>query len=157
MATHTLHYSLPSYIPLKEAAKLTGLPAAALRERIAAGTIRAITLNGEMAVSKQSAVQAARQGVPKEKLPEYRQFEHLKGQEIWVAEAGRKYGLYTSTLTRWASDGIIRKLRIVGNKVFLNEQDVAYCAFVYGQFGGQGKRIFNPDGTPYTPRALQTA
>ncbi len=148
---------LPDYISLREAVRITGFSVRALQERIHAGTIRAITINGEIAVSKQSAIQAARQGVPKEKLVEYKQFEHLKGSPIWAAEAERRYGVLQRTLINWVKSGFIKRLGSQGNRVLLDEADVAYCVFVYKQTGGQGKRIFNPDGTPYTPKALQIA
>jgi hypothetical protein len=40
-----------------------------------------------------------------------------------------------------------------GNKILLDEADVAYCKSIYERMGGgQGKRIFNGDGTPFTPK-----
>ncbi len=157
MATHTLHYSLPAYIPLKEAAKLTGLPVSTLREHIAAGTIRAITVNGEMAVSKQSAIQLARQALPREQLPEYEQFDHLKKSSIGINEAAKKYNVAFSTLRQWSQHGYIKRVGKDKNKVLLDEQDVAYCVFIYKRNRGQGKRVFNRDGSPFTPKHLQLA
>ena len=156
MTSQSTH-SLPTYISLPDASHLAGLPIRALQERIRAGTIKAITINGEIAVSKQSAIQVARQSMPKEQLPEYKQFQHLKGKAIWISESARKYEVANPTLVRWSQAGYIKRLGRNGNKVLLDEADVAYCAFVYKQVGGQGKHIFNSDGTPYTPRALQTA
>jgi len=147
--------ALPSYVPLGQAAKLTGLTISSLSERIKAGTIRAITINGEIAVSAQDA----KQSVSKEDLPEYKQFKHLKGKPIWISEAARVYDVPHPVISRWVKSGIIKRIGKDSNKTLIDEADMAYCAFIYRQTGGQGKRIFNPDGTPYTPKskALQSA
>ncbi len=153
MRTH----QLPTYISLTEASNLTGLSMRALREHITAGVVKAIMIHGELAVSKQSALQVARADVPKEDLPEYKQFRRLKGKSISITGAEQKYGISTQTISRWVQNGYIGQLGREGRKVLVDEADVAYCASVYKQIGGQGKRIFNPDGTPYTPKVLQIA
>ncbi len=36
----------------------------------------------------------------KEDLPEYKKYAHLKGKEIWVSEAARKYNLLHPTILK---------------------------------------------------------
>jgi predicted site-specific integrase-resolvase len=87
--------------------------------------------------------------LPKEELPEYQLNADLKGVPISINEAGRKYKLNTSTLTRWMQRGLIYQLGKDGRKTMLDEADVAYCAQVYRQNSGQGKWAFNDAGHPY--------
>ncbi len=89
----------------------------------------------------------------KEDLEEYKQFAHLAGEEIGIREVSNKYSLASSTLTRWSQAGYIERMANDGYRTYLNEQDVAYCAFVHEKRGGRGKRVFNKDGTPYKTKA----
>ena len=85
----------------------------------------------------------------KEDLPEYKKHAHLKGVGIGISEATRKYDLVLSSVQRWVQAGYIARLGTEKNKVLIDEADVAYCAEIYRQRQGQGKWLFNPDGTPY--------
>jgi hypothetical protein len=93
----------------------------------------------------------------REKLPEFQQFKHLKRQPIGIREAARKYGpdygVYNELLIRWRNAGWIEQLGRHGKRVLLDEQQVAYCSLIYSRSSGRGKRVFNPDGTPFTPKA----
>lgn len=80
------------------------------------------------------------------------QFAHLEGIRIHVSEAARKYNIPNPTISRWAKKGYIKILGKIGNKTMLNEADVARCADVYQERGGQGRWLFNPDGSPYFPK-----
>ena len=77
----------------------------------------------------------------------------MAGEKIWISEATRKYGVSQRTLSRWVKAKYIERLDSDGYRVYLNEQDVAYCSAVYEERSGQGKRIFNKDGTPYKTKA----
>jgi len=46
-----------------------------------------------------------------EATPEYKRFQHLKGVEIHVAEAGRKYDVPHQTIVRWKQKGFVKVLR----------------------------------------------
>ena len=92
------------------------------------------------------------QGLSKEDLPEYKMYAHLKGNPIWIREASRRYKVSPDTLSEWCRKGYIRKLGTDGNKVLIDEADVAYCASIYARVARQGRRVFNPDGTPYRPK-----
>jgi len=89
-----------------------------------------------------------------------KEFSHLRGQEISLSEASRRYGTKDVPITymnfgHWAKTGRIKILRNNGYQVMIDEADAAYCAKIYHemfkQFGGQmaGRRIFDKDGNPY--------
>jgi len=110
------------------------------------GKLRAAVMtDGSIGISQQSVNEL----LPKEALPEYRENEELRRTPISINEAGRKYQLNTSTLTRWMQRGLIRRLGKDGRKTLLDEADVAYCARVYLQNSGQGKWVFDRAGRPY--------
>ena len=104
--------------------------------------------DGEMVVTEESLP------LKKEDLPEYKKYLHLKGVGIGIAEAARKYSLNVSSVHRWAQSDYIARLGMDKNKVLLDEADVAYCSEIYHQRRGKGKWLFNPDGTPYKPKAI---
>ncbi len=110
------------------------------------GKLRAAVMtDGSIGISQQSVNEM----LPKEALPEYQLNAGLQGVPISINEAGRKYKLNTSTLTRWMQRGLIRQLGKDGRKTLLDEADVAYCARVYRQNSGQGKWAFDDSGRPY--------
>jgi hypothetical protein len=90
--------------------------------------------------------------MPKSDLPEYQRVAHLAGVSIHVREAARKYNIPFQTISRWVQRGLIKRLGMHGQKVMIDEADIAYCAQVYHAKHGQGKWLFNPDGTPYIPK-----
>ncbi|MBT3322860.1 MAG: hypothetical protein HN392_11315 [Anaerolineae bacterium] len=140
--------SLPSYISLNEAGKRLDLNDERLQDLIRAGTLKAIRMKGETIVDEEKVEEIAIQP-KKEELEEYKQFSHLAGEKIWATEAARKYQISRSTISRWARLDYIARLDSDGYRVYLDEQDVAYCVSVYEERKGQGKRVFNKDGTPY--------
>jgi predicted site-specific integrase-resolvase len=140
--------TLPSYISISEAGKRLGIPPLHLQDLIRVGTLKAARIKGEMVVDEEKVDEIATQP-KKEDLEEYKQFSHLKGEPIWASEAARKYGAPQQTLSRWVKAKYIERLETDGYRVFLNEQDVAYCCAIYEKRKGQGRRIFNKDGTPY--------
>ena len=146
--------TLPTFLPLSEAARKYGMEEARLRTLIEKGKIRAGVVAGEMVVSEEEVRGEAIQekGLRKEDLPEYQMHEHLKGVPIWIRKAEEKYGIPNQTLWRWMKAGIITYLGKSGNKVLVDEADVAYCNEVYKRRGKQGRVLFNPDGTPYKPK-----
>ncbi len=137
----------PSYISLSEAARRMRVSVKDARTMLLSGKIQGGTLpNGEMIVTVASLP------MKKEDLPEYQKYSHLANLEIGIAEAARKYGMAFSTIQRWAQVGYISQISRSGQKILLNEQDVAYCVGVYRKIGSRGRRLFNPDGTPYKPK-----
>ena len=145
--------SLPKLLPLSKAAQALGISEEDLRTQIEAGKIQAGVLpDGEIVVSMSNGNNSAKH-IPKEELPAYKKHAHLQEVEIGVNEAGRKYDLVARTISGWVKAGYIRKLRQEGQKVLLDEADVAYCAEIYHARRGQGKWLFNPDGTPYQTKS----
>ena len=139
--------TLPTYIPLKDAAKKYGLSMRELRKLAESGKIAAATLpDGDVIVNEIEL----KSPLKKEDLPEYKRYAHLKGEEIGMNEAARKYNIGPVTIYGWVKKGIISIIRREGQKVLINEADVAYCAEIYRSRGGsQGKRIFDRNGLPY--------
>jgi excisionase family DNA binding protein len=141
--------ALPMFISTTEAAHQLGVSEARLRHMIETGTIKAANIGEEIVVSEASI----RGFIPKDQLPEYKKYTHLKGVPIWLSEAARKYDITLSVVHRWVERGYITRLGQDKNKIILNEQDVAYCSEIYHANKGQGKWLFNADGTPYVPRS----
>jgi hypothetical protein len=90
--------------------------------------------------------------IPKEELPEYQQFAHLRGVGISISAAARKYQVPQQTISRWLQRGIIARIGMEKNRVLIDEADVAYCAEIRRNRPGAGRWLFHDNGTPYTPR-----
>jgi hypothetical protein len=130
---------LEQYIPLPQAAKRLKISAASLQGLIDSGNIRAVKLNGTVAVAESELKQV----ITRE------QFKYLRGMPITISEAAEKYSIGKITFRQWTQRGYIRVLK-EGYGMELDEADVAYCAAVYQAQGGtRGKRLFNEDGHPY--------
>lgn len=143
--------TIDNLLPLTEAARKFGVAEGNLRALVDKGKIRAGKLpSGEIVVSEQDT--QAQKPTAKEDLPEFKKHAHLKGTPIWIGEAARKYNLLQQTISKWVKMGIIRRIGEEGYKVLVDEADVAYCAEIYHQRGGQGRWLFNSDGTPYQPK-----
>jgi predicted site-specific integrase-resolvase len=139
---------LPTFISLSEASERTGLSRIALNRAIKSDTLRAVK-------NERGGILVAQEDI--ENLITKEQFEHLRGQKLGIAEAGRKYGIPQPTLSRWSMAGYIKRLGRKGKKVLIDEADVAYCAAVYRmKDGGPGKRIFDDNGLPYRPKDPRT-
>ena len=144
--------ALPTYIPISDAARKYGYKVAELRKMAESGKIDAVQLpDGDVVVSENTVKNTLR----KEDLPEYRRYKHLAGVEIGITEAAGKYEIPQQTISRWVQRGFISRLGQDGRKVLIDEQDVAYCANIYEGRKGQGKWLFNPNGTPYLLKAHQ--
>ena len=140
---------LPRFVPLPKAAQQLAMTEDELRKLIDSGKIDAIALpDGDVAVSEEDMTEPLR----KEDLPEYKKHKKLSGLGMGINEAANKYNIPFSTLRGWINKGYIDKVGRDGQKVLVDEQDVAYCAEIYEQRGGPGKWLFNPDGTPYKPK-----
>ncbi|MCX7976597.1 MAG: hypothetical protein N2646_05950 [Bellilinea sp.] len=151
--------TLPTFLPVSEAARKYGLEETHLRALIEKGKIRAGVVAGEMVVSEDEVRGEAIQekGLRKEDLPEYQKHAHLKGQAIWISEAARRYGIPHPTILKWVRIGIIHVLGREANKVLIDEADVAYCSEIYKKRGKPGRILFNADGTPYKPKTRPLA
>jgi transposase-like protein len=159
--------TLPTFLPIPEAARKYGLEEARLRQLVEKGKIRAGVVAGEMVVSEEEVQKRVEReiqkraereqgsGVRKEDLPEWKQFSHLDGKGIGLSEAAQSYKVNAPTIYRWYKAGFIRKVgkKTVrgGTKMLLNEADVAYCAYVYLHSGwSRGKRVFRKEGLPHS-------
>jgi predicted site-specific integrase-resolvase len=143
--------TLPTYLPIAEAAHKYGMSVSRLRALINDGTIKAAMVMNNLVVDEDEVAKTIQR---KEDLPEYKKHAHLKGKEIWVSEAARKYNLLQATVSKWVKAGIIKQIGTKGNKILIDEADVAYCAEIYHsiQAGKQGRTLFDDKGLPYKPK-----
>ncbi|GAB4477268.1 MAG: hypothetical protein Kow0088_15940 [Anaerolineales bacterium] len=76
--------TLPTFLPVSEAARKYGLEEARLRQWIEQGKIRAGVIAGEMVVSEDEVRGQAieEKGLRKEDLPEYKKHAHLRGKAL---------------------------------------------------------------------------
>jgi hypothetical protein len=136
---------LERFMTLEQAAQQLRQDAAGVIRLIESGALRAAILPDNTIGVSLASVQAL---LPREELPDYQDFAHLKGNPISISDAARKYGIHTSTLTRWMQRGYIAQLGKDGRRTLLDEADVAYCAKVYLSDSGQGKWLFDDKGKP---------
>jgi len=148
--------TLPTFLPLPEAAKKFGMTEAILYERVEAGTIAAgILSDGEIVVSKDNIVPKANGANDiNDRLRAIRRedFEHLRGQAITVTEAAKKYGIVKRTILEWAKQKYIAVLKS-GYRMELDEADMAYCTAIHKVRKQTGIRFGAPlldqTGQPY--------
>jgi len=144
---------LEKYIPLPDAARRLGLTMKSLNALIDSGIIKAIKLNGDIAVSENELEHTITQ----------EQFEHLRGKAITISLAAQEYGVPPGTIKGWVSRGLIAILADSPSVsvhhgpgrpgMEIDLADLAYCAAVYKAQGGKrGKRLFDEDGQPYRPK-----
>lgn len=117
-----------------------------LHLKINSGKLKAAMVSGILVVSENDLLSE----LPKLERPEYKKHAHLSGHGIGIREAGRKYGIPNPSIVRWVKRGLIAIIGKEGSqKVLIDEADIAYCAEIYHQDSGQGRWLFNDDGTPY--------
>ena len=139
---------LPTYIPLNEATRRYRIGAQALTQMVEKGTIRAVKIDGSMAVAE-TDIDAM---TLRDEL--WARVKHLDGTAIGVKDARCKYHLGAATLSRWIEDGIVRVLQSPlgqgrGRKKLLNEADIAYTSLVADKRGRKrGRRILTPEYLP---------
>jgi len=137
---------MDTVISISEASTKFQISNEQLHTGILSGKIPAVIYNGVTLVSERYLMT----DLPRNERPEYLKYAHLRGIGIGMREAGRKYGVNNVTLFGWVKNGLVAVLGKQGKqKVLIDEADVAYCAEIHSQNAGQGKRVFNPDGTPY--------
>jgi hypothetical protein len=138
--------ALPKFISLPDAAKKIHASIEDLRPLIEKGKIKAATINGEIFVD---TLTLPEQILKKEELPEYKKFKKLRGVAISISEAARKYGIPHPTISRWRKKGLLKLVREEPNYIFVDEQDVAFCAYFHRQYDNPGGQwIFDENGVP---------
>ena len=141
--------TIPTYLPVADAAKKYGYNLDELKRLAQSGKIDAAVLPGGDVVVSEISVKSQ---LKKEDFPEYQKFISLKGTGLGVRESAEKHNIPLSTLQGWVSKNIVAIIGTEGRKILLDQADVSYCAEIYRSTGGQGRRIFNDDGTPYKPK-----
>lgn len=118
------------YLPLSEAARKIRMPEINLYQLVQVGKIKSVMLHNEILLNESDVM--AQQ--PREN------FAHLAGHPIGIGEAGRKYGIAQQTISRWKDKGLIKVIGQEGQKIFIDEQDIAFMADWYKQKPGKGRR-----------------
>ena len=140
--------ALPKFISLPDAAKKIHASVDDLRPLIEKGKIKAATINGEIFVN---TLTLPKKIVKKQDVPEYKKFQNLHGVAIGISAAARKYGIPQRTVSRWKTRGLLKQTGIEKNRILVDEQDVAYCAYFYNK-NERGKRqgqwTFDLHGVP---------
>ncbi len=171
--------TIPTFIPLNEAAVRTGWTVERLRELVAAGTIMAGKLpDGDIIVAVDESGTAIE--TPTETIPDERElplaaagddinaqlaairredFKHLEGQGITVSEAAKKYGVPGPTIRDWMKAKYITVVNSNKYPAKIDEADVAYCAAIHAVRKKYKSRapLLNDDGTPYLLKHPQLA
>ncbi len=143
--------SVPTYLPLSQAARKYNISENVLTRMIQDGRIDAAQLpSGELLVSDDGLNQTK----TKEQIIEEK-FAHLRGKPISAYAASQEYGLSHKTFIRWARAGYIQILKEEDRLLELDAADVAYCVYVHESkkqaYGGKisGVKIFDEEGNPY--------
>jgi predicted site-specific integrase-resolvase len=141
--------TLARLITLQDAAARLEITEGELRTLIDSGAVEAAALpDGAIVISEASLNE---QLVAKH-LPGSQKYAHLKGKLIWLNEASRRYKIPQQTITRWVQKGILQRVSETGHRVYVDEAAMAYCAEVYHLRRGQGRWLFNRDGTLHQPK-----
>jgi transposase-like protein len=152
---NTRQSSSPSetYVSISDVSRALGLPSSVLKKKVKSGTIKAVTINGK--THKTEPVDKTEPTLDDRETYIDTHFAELKGVEIMTAEAARKYDVFDENISRWVKRGFIKTIRYKGKRALLDESDVAYCVAVYRDRKDTGHRLFNDDGTPYTPKRVE--
>jgi predicted site-specific integrase-resolvase len=145
--------TIPTYIPIKDAADKYGYALDELKRLAQSGKINAVRLpGGDMVVSENELEFPIIK--TKEELKAYKDkhYADLAGKETWVSKAARDYEIPHQSISQWIKAGYIRKVGMDKNRVLVSEQDVAFYANMHKKFGGQGRRLFDEHGLPYRPK-----
>jgi hypothetical protein len=109
-------------ISIEQAAQDYDTELGTLRFLIECGAIQAVqTPDGQTLVSLEDLDRVRIPTLP---------LDRLEGQPIHLSQAARKYDLSTANLTHWRQRDLIKTLGKQGNKIMLNEKDVAYIRLV---------------------------
>jgi hypothetical protein len=138
--------SVPTYLPISQAARKYNISENVLTRMIQDGRIDAAQLpSGELLVSDDNLDQTkTKEQVIKEK------FAHLRRKPITISKAAESYALAGTTIREWINRGYITIIDS-GYPTKIDEAEVAYCAEVYKERTSSGfsTRIFDENGLPY--------
>jgi hypothetical protein len=144
---------VPTYIPIKDAAKKYGYALADLKRLAQSGKIKAVKLpDGDMIVSENELEFPDIKS--KEELQAYKDkhYPKLAEKTTWISKAARDYKVSQPNIGRWVQAGYICQVGKDMNKILISEQDVAFYADVHNKFGGRGRRLFDENGLPQRPK-----
>ena len=122
---------LQSYLTLSEAARKYGVSSDVLTRLARDGIIRAIhNEEGTAVITVQTVDNATAVKIILDEIrPE--QYEHLAGEKIRVAKAGRLYGIEYPNLIRWAERGYVCVRNRGFQQLELDVADAKYAADIF--------------------------
>jgi len=116
---------LPAYISLDEAARRSRLDRASLTRLVEVGRIRAVRVNGGVAVAEEDIEDIRELPIP---IPS----DEMRGRAIRAKDAVEKYKIAShSTLVGWQKRGVVRALSRGHKHVTYDEYTVAAAAQTY--------------------------
>lgn len=124
------------YLPIDAAAAAAHMTKGELNHMIESGRIKPAMLATGVLLVKQSEIPR------REETEDYRAVAHLRGVGIGLRQGAEKYGVNNVTISNWVARGLIRRLSgetMRGQRVMIDEADLAYCAAIYKRNPGQGK------------------
>jgi predicted site-specific integrase-resolvase len=129
-----------TYLPIIDAANAAHTTPDELFRLIQSGKIKPAMLNtGVLLVNKRDLP------TRREDSKEYQAVQHLRGIGIGLRQAEEKYNVPYQTISRWVNRGLVARISGEtqrGQRVMVDEADVAYCAELYKRDPGRGKRAF---------------
>ncbi|MFQ5612902.1 MAG: hypothetical protein ACE5H9_12285 [Anaerolineae bacterium] len=141
--------TLPTFLPLADAARKHNLPEKVLTQLIRDGKIEAAKLpSGEILVSDHDLDQ----GKTKEQIIA-KKYGNLRGRPITITDAAKKYNVPRGTLNAWVFRS--NYIRIVDDLSYpkkIDEAEAAYCAEIYHARKREritGIPFFDEEGRPY--------
>jgi hypothetical protein len=137
---------IPTFLPLPDAARKFNLTEQVLTQLIKAGKIEAVQLpSGELLVPDNNHKPRTKKEIIA------KEFAHLRGQSITISQAVKDYKIPDSTIRNWVTLKYINTIDTEKRyPMTVDEADVAYCAKIYYDRGGQsGTRLFDESGDPY--------
>jgi hypothetical protein len=145
--------SLPTYIPIKDAAAKYGYGLRDLKRMAQSGKIKAVQLpGGDMIVSENELEFPVINS--KEELEAFKQekYPELAGKTTWISQAAREYQVPHQSIVRWIQAGYIQKFGKEQNRLLISEQDTAFYSDMHKKFGGRGRQLFDDNGLPQRPK-----
>ena len=130
---------MDTYLPIQEAANFANMTIDELYNLISSGKIGASML----ATTGTLIVKRSELPVRREDTAEWAQVAHLQGVGIGIRQASVKYNIGAATLGRWVDRGLVHRLSgevLRGQRLLVDEADVAYYAILYHRDPGQGKK-----------------
>ncbi len=113
---------IPNYIPIDQATKHYPISRAALTQAIQAGKMRAVKVNGSIAVAEEDM-----------KILAIALDDDLLGKPIRALEAAEKYNVTHASVNRWVNAGYVPIIEQRAGYLVVDEAHIKRCAEIFNQ------------------------